>query len=44
MLANAVTTKTIWRSRYGRRRAVMIVTAAAATMGGRMVGEEDEVS
>ena len=44
MLANAVTTKTIWRSRYGRRKGVIIATAAAATMVGRMVGEEDEVS
>ena len=44
VLANAVTTKTIWRSRYGRRKAVMIATAAATTMVGRMVGEEDEVS
>ena len=44
VLANAVTTKTIWRSRYSRRKAVMIATAAAATMVGRMVGEEDEVS
>ena len=43
MLADAVTTKAIWRSHYGRRRAVMIVMAAAATMVDRMAGKEDEV-
>ena len=43
MLANAVTTKTIWRSPYDRRRAVMIVTVVEATMVGRMAGKEDEV-
>ena len=43
MLADAVTTKAIWRSRYGRRRAVMIVMATAATMVDRMVGKKDEV-
>ena len=32
-----------WRSRYGRGRVVMIVTAIAATMVGRMARKEDEV-
>ena len=43
MLANAVTTKAIWRSWYSRRRSMMIVTATAATIVGRMVGRENEV-
>ena len=43
MLAVALATKVIWRSRYGRGRVVMIVTAIAATMVGRMAGKEDEV-
>ena len=38
VLAAAVATKVIWRSRYGRGRA-----AAATTMVGRMAGKEDEV-
>ena len=42
-LAAAVATKAIWRSRYGRGRALMIVTATAATMVGRMALKEDEV-
>ena len=43
VLVDAVTTKAIWSSHYCRRRAVMIVMAAAATMVDRMVGKEDEV-
>ena len=44
VLAVAVTTKAIWRSRYGKGRAVvMIMTATAATMVGRMAGMKDEV-
>ena len=43
MSANAVTTKAIWRSWYNRRRSMMIVTATAATIVGRMVGRENEV-
>ena len=43
VLVDAMTTKAIWSSHYGRRRAVMIVMAAAATMVDRMVGKEDEV-
>ena len=43
MLADAVTTKAIWRSRYNRRRTVMIVMATVATMVDRMVGKKDEV-
>ena len=43
VLVDAVTTKAIWSSHYSRRRAVMIVMAAAATMVDRMVGKEDEV-
>ena len=43
MLVDAVTTKAIWSSCYGRRRAVMIVMAAATIMVDRMVGKEDEV-
>nr|POE92199.1 hypothetical protein CFP56_27596 [Quercus suber] len=38
VLAAAVATKAIWRSRYGRGR-----VAVAATMVGRMAGKEDEV-
>ena len=37
-----MTTKAIWRSR-SRRRAVMIVTASAATIVERMVGKENDV-
>ena len=43
VLVDAVTTKAIWSSCYGRRRAVMIVMATAAIMVDRMVGKEDEV-
>ena len=43
MLAIALAMKVIWRSRYGRGRVVMIVTAIAATMVGRMARKEDEV-
>ena len=43
MLADAVTRKASWRSRYDKRRAVMIVMATAATMVDRMVGKKDEV-
>ena len=38
VLATAVATKAIWRSRYGKGR-----VAVAATMVGRMAGKEDEV-
>ena len=44
VLAAAVATKAIWRSRYGKGRAVvMIVMTDAATMVRRMAGMEDEV-
>ena len=44
MLAAAVATKDIWRSHYGRGRVVMMmVTAATATMIGRMARKEDEM-